>query len=333
MRVAEAFVGSRRFREAALQASLVDPVRGYGQDRLDHYTQSWDRLEVYNPASLPEELPDDVDTLIALGREAFLSHPLAPSQRWQPILDGELGSGVDPTTLVELEVGDKVLPAQTCATCHSAGAVLGLGNPELALSPDGSWPRGTVDPTPDDRDNPTVVPDLRPIRHQAALHAAGTLHNSLAGLSVRIDTLLITSAEEAHRPPRIVPVAIAAWLWSLGDTLTEPDLSLPGASIFEEACAACHALDGVAAPIAVELVGTDPEATRSQTRGTGRYRIPSLRGVSDRPLLLHDASVGDLRVLLDPARVQGGPTPGPHPFGLELSPGERDALLRFLWTL
>lgn len=331
MEVAEAFVRSRSFREAALVASLADPIRDYGEVRLAHYTRGWDRLEVRNPTGLPEALPDDEDALLALGREAFLGYPLTISRRWQPILDGDPSSGIDAATLVEVPVGDGWLPAETCASCHSTPLAPGLGNPRLALSPDDRWPLGTVDPTPDDRDNPVVVPDLRPVRHQAALHAAGTLHNSLSALAVRIDTLLITSAGETQRPPRVVPVAIAAWLWSLADTLPEPDRGSPGARIFEQHCAGCHDLDGVGSPIEVERVGTDPEATRSSTRGTGRYRIPSLRGVGDRSLLLHDASVPGLPSLLDPARVADAS--GPHPFGLSLSPGDREALLGFLQAL
>ncbi len=331
LQIAEAFVTSRDFREAALQRSLRDPIRGYGTLRLEHYTADWEQLPVRNPTGLSEQLPQTEAALIALGREAFYRYPLTISRQWLPILEGDPRTGIRAETLVQVDLGDEILPADTCASCHSVDldAGLGLANPRLSLSLQGAWPLGTVDPTPDGLDNPTLVPDLRPIRHQAALHAAGTLDNSLPALAVRIDTLLITSLDEAHRAPRVIPAAIAAWMWSLADALPAPDLDHRGAAVFEQTCARCHALDGVGPPIDAAIVGTDPAATASSTRGTGQYRIPSLRGVGDRGWLLHDASFPSLEALLDPARAGSAV----HPFGLQLDDVDRLDLLGFLSAL
>jgi hypothetical protein len=78
----------------------------------------------------------------------------------------------------------------------------------------------------------------------------------------------------------------------------------------------------------------------SGDRGTGAYRVPSLRGVTTRGALLHDGSAPGLDSMFDPARTdpnydrgrQPGPIPG-HPFGLDLGPSDRQALLAYLQTL
>ena len=78
-------------------------------------------------------------------------------------------------------------------------------------------------------------------------------------------------------------------------------------------------LDEIDTPAAVGL---------SPARGTGGYRIPSLRGLADRGALLADGSVPDLEALLDGDRA----TPG-HRYGTQLSPDERNHLIQFLESL
>jgi cytochrome c peroxidase len=93
-------------------------------------------------------------------------------------------------------------------------------------------------------------------------------------------------------------------------------------------------------------VGTDPGLSLATRKGTGFYKIPSLRGVWDRPFLLHDGSLTSLEQMFDPARLdpQYQPTgwnppgvkvravPG-HTFGLSLPADDKSALLAFLRTL
>jgi len=93
-------------------------------------------------------------------------------------------------------------------------------------------------------------------------------------------------------------------------------------------------------------VETDPGLALGTRKGTGFYKIPSLRGVWDRPFLLHDGSVTSLEQMFDPARLdpQYQPkgwnppdsktraVPG-HRFGLSLTPDDKSALLAFLRTL
>src|SRR5690606_26812164 len=95
----------------------------------------------------------------------------------------------------------------------------------------------------------------------------------------------------------------------------------------DEGCDACHAppLYTSSERPTLDEIGTDPSAGRSPIRGTGRWRVPSLRGVGGNAPYLHDGSVGSLEQLFDPAREQPG-----HRFGLELDAQARADLLAFL---
>ena len=93
-------------------------------------------------------------------------------------------------------------------------------------------------------------------------------------------------------------------------------------------------------------VGTDPGLALRTRKGTGFYKIPSLRGLWYRPRLLHDASIVTLEELFDSARLDPeyerkgwsppGVTKGAVP-GLEfltkLSPEDKAALIAFLRSL
>ena len=93
-------------------------------------------------------------------------------------------------------------------------------------------------------------------------------------------------------------------------------------------------------------VGTDPGLALRTRKGTGFYKIPSLRGLWYRPRLLHDASIVSLEELFDAARLSPeyarkgwsppGVTKGAVP-GLEfltkLSPEDKTALIAFLRSL
>ena len=93
-------------------------------------------------------------------------------------------------------------------------------------------------------------------------------------------------------------------------------------------------------------VGTDPALALKTRKGTGYYKVPSLKGVWYRGRYLHDGSVASLEEMFDPDRLKDTHTPGGfrppgtsshairgHLFGLSLSPGERQQLIAFLRTL
>lgn len=77
-----------------------------------------------------------------------------------------------------------------------------------------------------------------------------------------------------------------------------------------------------------EQIGTDPSVGLSTERGTGTYRVPSLRDVGDRTPLLATGAVRDVTELLDPARTAPG-----HDHKRDLGAEDRAALVRFLETL
>jgi cytochrome c2 len=83
-------------------------------------------------------------------------------------------------------------------------------------------------------------------------------------------------------------------------------------------------------------VGTDPELAMRSRRGTGYYKVPSLKGVWYRGPFGHGGTSPTLEDWLDAARLTGQgtrkPSPG-HEYGLRLKPNEKSDLIAFLRTL
>ena len=90
-------------------------------------------------------------------------------------------------------------------------------------------------------------------------------------------------------------------------------------------------------------VGTDPTLATKTRRGTGFYKVPSLRGVWYRNAFGHGGQAETLEEWFDPARLKDdyvpkgfhigpGPIKG-HEFGLKLTADDRQALIAFLKTL
>ena len=93
-------------------------------------------------------------------------------------------------------------------------------------------------------------------------------------------------------------------------------------------------------------VGTDPGLALATRKGTGYYKVPSLKGVWYRGHYLHDGPVASLEEMFDPDRLKMTHVPGGwsppsvgahaikgHEFGLTLKPAEREQLIAFLRTL
>lgn len=139
-----------------------------------------------------------------------------------------------------------------------------------------------------------------------------------------------------------------------------------GQQIFKrEGCAVCHTpplytnnkltpVDGFNVPLehlqkydVMPLsVGTDPALALKTRRGTGYYKVPSLKGVWYRSPLEHNGSVLTLEDWFDPCRLRDDYVPSGfrgagvktravkgHAFGLNLSAKDRQALIAFLKTL
>jgi Di-haem oxidoreductase, putative peroxidase len=93
-------------------------------------------------------------------------------------------------------------------------------------------------------------------------------------------------------------------------------------------------------------VGTDPNLTMKTRRGTGYYKVPSLKGAWYRGMFGHSGWCAKLEDWFDPNRVQDDYVPTGfkpygaktfavkgHRFGLDLSVEDRTALVAFLKTL
>jgi hypothetical protein len=140
-----------------------------------------------------------------------------------------------------------------------------------------------------------------------------------------------------------------------------------GQKVFErERCAACHTpplytnnkltpANGFSIPeehlekydVLAVLVGTDPNLAMKTRRGTGYYKVPSLKGVWRRSMFEHNGSIASLEEWFDPQRLRDDYVPtgyvGPpgtktravkgHEFGLRLSADDKRALITFLKTL
>lgn len=156
--------------------------------------------------------------------------------------------------------------------------------------------------------------------------------------------LLRNSDEQLH--------ALSLYIYSLKppSNPNKPDrLTAQGKKVFErEGCAGCHTppLYTSNAILAVDELGTDPRLALQTRRGTGYYKVPSLKGVWYRGPFEHNGSVATLEDWFDPRRTQTDYVPTGfigagvtaravrgHRFGLGLSESDRRALISFLKTL
>ena len=90
-------------------------------------------------------------------------------------------------------------------------------------------------------------------------------------------------------------------------------------------------------------VGTDPTLALETRRGTGFYKVPSLRGLWYRSAFGHAGQAATVEEWFDPARLEDNYVPkgfhlapGPiegHEKGLDLTPEEKQDLIAFLKTL
>jgi hypothetical protein len=163
--------------------------------------------------------------------------------------------------------------------------------------------------------------------------------------------------------------ALARYLYSLQPPLSPnkmDPIAKRGKKVFEShGCAVCHtppfytnnkltpaegfrahANTGATLDILPTSVATDPNLTLRTRRGTGYYKVPSIRGVWYRGMFGHSGWCATLEDWFDPNRVLDDYVPTGfkpygvtnfavkgHPFGLDLSAEDRKALIAFLKTL
>jgi cytochrome c peroxidase len=175
-------------------------------------------------------------------------------------------------------------------------------------------------------------------------------------------------AQGVRRSPDALLYALARFIYSLrppANPNAVDDRSRAGEKIFAKTgCTQCHTPpfytnnrltlaegftlgDSLGGQLDVMplTVGTDPGLALKTRKGTGFYRVPSLRMIRLYNCFLHNGSVGSLEELFAANRLKAefrssnwGPlTPAHavkgHPFGLDLAPADRTALIAFLRTL
>jgi hypothetical protein len=209
------------------------------------------------------------------------------------------------------------------------------------------------------------IPDLIGVRDRRFLDHTGLIRQRDIGDLMRYSTLSqdvgayarYGSADTPPEPhgsrysdPQLY--ALAQYLYSLQPPPNPNPAgreAAHGRRIFEhEGCPACHTppLYTNNQLLSWDRIGTDPRYTLQTRKGTGYYKVPSLKGVWYRTPLEHNGSVRTLEDWFDSARlhsdyqptgfrgfrVQHRAVPG-HEFGLDLSPSDKSALIAFLRTL
>jgi mono/diheme cytochrome c family protein len=230
---------------------------------------------------------------------------------------------------------------------------------------------------------PTKIPDLIGVKDRKYLDATGTHLNRGIGDLMRYAALvsfaessdfglhhMLTAQQkkiEARLPDEAL-YALSLYIQSLEpppNPNTFDENAAAGKTLFErEGCAGCHTpglytnnkltlATGFKPPadkpatldVLPVSVGTDPNLALKTRKGTGYYKVPSLKGVWYRGRYLHDGSLATLEEMFDPDRlkethVAAGWNPSGtaratvgHEFGLKLTPEEKKSLLAFLRTL
>jgi hypothetical protein len=230
---------------------------------------------------------------------------------------------------------------------------------------------------------PPQIPDLIGVADRHYLDHTGLIHQRTVGDLMRYSSLVqdllpldrygeypaLGSAEHATRYSDEQLYALALYLYSLQPP-PNPNhfdaVAARGQKIFaSEGCAQCHTpplytnnklipVDGFEVPEAdratLDLMdarlGTDPGYTLATHKGTGYYKVPSLKGVWRRGPFEHNGAVATLEDWFDPARLRSDYVPTGyrgfdgnnrsvrgHEFGLNLSSSDKTALIAFLKTL
>ena len=233
---------------------------------------------------------------------------------------------------------------------------------------------------------PARIPDLIGVAERRYLDASGLVRHRTIGDLMRYAALNqgadVLSSYGAFRPRGELRdpskesrysdeqlYALALFVYSLKPP-SNPNrfdaIASRGQKVFElEGCALCHTpplytnnkltpADGFKVPdehlkkydILPMSVDTDPNSTLKTRRGTGYYKVPSLKGVWYRGPFEHNGSVATLEDWFDPRRLRDDYVPTGfrgygvgtravkgHQFGLGLSTGDRKALVAFLKTL
>ena len=230
---------------------------------------------------------------------------------------------------------------------------------------------------------PAAIPDLIGVKDRVYLDSTGLARQRSIGDLMRY-AALNQGADELtlygqFRPTGELPAAstqsrysdeqlyaLALYIYSLKPP-ENPNkftaLAQKGYEVFmTEACDACHTpplytnnmllpvagftIDSANKDVLNVPINTDPNLAVGTRRGTGYYKVPSLKGLWYRGPFEHNGSVATLEDWFDPRRLRDDYVPTGfrgfgvtaravkgHEFGLSLTPEERAALIAFLRTL
>lgn len=231
---------------------------------------------------------------------------------------------------------------------------------------------------------PAKIPDLIGVKDRKYLDHTGThLHRGIGDLmryAAQVSFAEVADFGPYHmlspgtkrvreRWPDAALYALALYVYSLRpppNPTAYDQRAKAGERIFaREGCPTCHTpplytnnkltlAQGFTPPsdkpatldVALSSIGTDPGLALRTRKGTGYYKVPSLKGVWYRGHYLHDGSAASLEEMFDPARLEETHVPGGwlppgtktrairgHEFGLKLDPLEKEQLIAFLRTL
>ena len=229
---------------------------------------------------------------------------------------------------------------------------------------------------------PPQIPDIIGVQERRFLDHTGLVRQNSIGDLMRYSTLVqdtigLARYGDTEPPPNARATrysdeqlyALALYLYSLKPPANPNRFDAPaarGKKIFaREGCGACHTpplytnnklipvegftpseLDKQRGDILERAVGTDPRYALQTRKGTGYYKVPSLKGLWYRGPLEHHGSVATLDDWFNPDRLREDYVPTGyaghdsaarsvkgHRFGLALSPEERKSLIAFLRTL
>ena len=232
--------------------------------------------------------------------------------------------------------------------------------------------------------HPHKTPDLVGVRDRKYIDATAThLHRGIGDL-MRYAALVSVAEPGEFGGHRVLAVdtervkarrsdealyALALYIYSLNPPPNPnrfDDRAKAGQQVFREAgCPSCHTpplytnnrltlAAGFKPPATIPpsldvmriSVGTDPGLALDTRKGTGYYKVPSLKGLWYRGRYLHHGAVATLEEMFDPDRLKDTHVPGGwrpfgtqtwaiqgHEFGLDLPAQKREQLIAFLRTL
>ena len=351
---AQQYMDDSEYRRTVIESSLWLPELPYSQSLLSNYSlgnMGWDLLPLMNTPLNDVPMPETTDEWLALGKRVFYELPMRRDgyltwvaqspELWtkvglEPNEDGKITGLVTSKSL-----NGNIHHAVSCAFCHTHKGVEGRGNPEVNLGEaralfaeavgnedtvGRTWGKGRIDVTDDGVNGPTRIPNLWGVKYASHLNHAGVIEvSSPATLAMRFETQYILGHRMESRPARQLTWALAQYVLSLRAPAPRGVATKADTAAFTKHCSSCHNPDNGYAGglVPAQALNSDDTVAHTPDRGTGYYKVPSLRGVSNAGPFLHNGRFETLRELM----ASG------HPAGVVLDSNTQEKLVNFLNSL